>query len=313
MDILHTLGEVGLGSRLNRLSDLLMKEIQGIYKSQNVDFDPYLFPAFHAIANLELSTNTELCEALFTSQPAVTQTINKLLSKGLIAQQIDPVDKRKKVIRLSKKGEQLHQDLQPLWNIFDASVKEFTILPADSLLQHLTLFETSIKNGDFKQSIMEKINSEKGITIVPFKNQHATPFYDLNIEWLETYFYVEDYDREVLSQPLKFIIEPGGHIFSAIENNKVLGTVALLKRDEGVFELSKMAVLSNQRGKRIGQQLMQYCIDYAREHNFKGLYLYSNTVLENAIHIYRKFGFQEVPIPEDNPYKRSNIRMVFPL
>ena len=151
------------------------------------------------------------------------------------------------------------------------------------------------------------------ITIVPFQEAYAKAFYDLNIEWLETHFYVEDYDKEVLSKPEHHILAPGGHIFFAVENNNVLGTVALLHRGDGVFELTKMAVLPSERGRGIGKQLMQYCLDFAKTNSFSGLYLYSNTLLENAIHIYRKFGFVEVPIPEDNPYDRSNIKMDFPL
>lgn len=147
--------------------------------------------------------------------------------------------------------------------------------------------------------------------IVPFHSSFSQAFYDLNIEWLETYFYVEPYDREVLSKPEKHIIQPGGHIFSIIKDEEVLGTVALLKRGEGVFELTKMAVLPSQRGKNIGQQLIAYCLKFAKDNHFKELYLYSNTLLENAIYIYRKVGFIEVPIPEDNPYKRSNIKMIY--
>ncbi|HBY69307.1 MAG TPA: GNAT family N-acetyltransferase [Flavobacteriaceae bacterium] len=149
--------------------------------------------------------------------------------------------------------------------------------------------------------------------IISYEPQYGQDFYELNVEWLEAYFYVEDFDREVLSKPEKYILNPGGHIFFAIENNIILGTVALLKKEEGAFELTKMAVLPNQRGKKIGQKLMQYCIDFAKENNFKQLFLYSNTKLENAIYIYRKFGFLEVEQEPDVPYERSNIKMVFPL
>lgn len=151
------------------------------------------------------------------------------------------------------------------------------------------------------------------IRIVPFQSAYAKAFYDLNIEWLETHFYVEDYDREVLSKPKHYILEPGGHIFFAVEDDKVLGAVALLHRGEGVFELTKMAVLPSERGQGIGKQLMQYCLDFAKSARFNGLYLYSNTLLANAIHIYRKYGFVEVTIPKDNPYNRSNIKMDYPL
>jgi GNAT superfamily N-acetyltransferase len=147
------------------------------------------------------------------------------------------------------------------------------------------------------------------IEIVPFHPGYAQAFYDLNIEWLETHFYVEDFDKEVLSKPQRYILDRGGHIFFAIENDTVLGTVALMPNNEDFFELTKMAVLPQVRGMKIGQQLMQYCIDFAKDHKFD-LMLYSNTKLENAIYIYRKYGFIEIPVEANSPYKRSNIKMI---
>lgn len=149
--------------------------------------------------------------------------------------------------------------------------------------------------------------------IEAYKPEYAQAFKDLNIEWLETYFYVEPFDLEVLSNPDKYIINPGGHIFSVIENGQVLATVALLKMEGNVFELTKMAVLPTARGRNIGQQLMQHCIDFANLNAWSGLLLYSNTRLANAIHIYRKYGFKEVALNKDNPYKRSDIKMFLKL
>lgn len=147
------------------------------------------------------------------------------------------------------------------------------------------------------------------LKIVPFEKKYKKAFYDLNIEWLETYFYVEDFDKEVLGNPEKYIIDRDGHIFFAVVENKVLGTVALMKAEDGVFELTKMAVLPKERGKKIGQHLMQYCIDFGKLHAMKKLFLYSNTKLENAIYIYRKWGFKEIPVEANSPYERSNIKM----
>ena len=78
---------------------------------------------------------------------------------------------------------------------------------------------------------------------------------------------------------------------------------------ERVFELTKMAVAPRHQGNKIGQQLMQYCIDFAVINKFDALVIYSNTLLENAIYIYRKYGFIEIPVEEKSPYKRCNIKM----
>ena len=152
------------------------------------------------------------------------------------------------------------------------------------------------------------------IEIIQYDAKYKQYFYDYNIEWLETFFYVEAYDKEVLSKPEVYIIDKGGHIFFAKNDETILGTVALMPTNKkGIFELTKMAVLPEARGKKIGQKLLQHCIDFAIEHQLKALLLYSNTKLENAIYLYRKYGFIELELEKDNPYNRADIKMLLRL
>ena len=154
-------------------------------------------------------------------------------------------------------------------------------------------------------NVMEQLK----VNIIAFDEQYAADFTKLNFEWLEKYFYIEDYDREVLTQPQKYILNDGGQIFFALIDGKVVGTVALIKRGVGVFELSKMAVTEDYKGMRIGQKLMYACIDYAGQQGMERLFLDSNRKLVPAITLYHKVGFKEIPVPEDTPYERCNIRM----
>lgn len=151
------------------------------------------------------------------------------------------------------------------------------------------------------------------IEIIPFREIYSRDFKKLNIEWLEKYFWVEPHDEEVLGNPEKYIINPGGAIFFVKEGENIIGTVALMKMEEGVFELTKMAVTPSAQGKSIGQKLMTHTLDFAKKQGWKELIIYSNRKLENAIYIYRKFGFEEIPLGENNPYARGDIKMKFPL
>ena len=148
------------------------------------------------------------------------------------------------------------------------------------------------------------------IEICSFKKEYSKHFYDLNIEWLKTYFYVEPYDEEVLSNPEKHIINKGGYIFFAKLNDDLVGTVALMEMDiENTFELTKMAVSPEHRGHKIGQKLMLHCINFSKRNNIQSLILYSSRKLENAIYIYKKYGFIEIPVEDDCHYKRCDIKM----
>lgn len=152
---------------------------------------------------------------------------------------------------------------------------------------------------------MERIK----VDICLFEDQYANDFAELNFEWLRKYFYIEEYDEKVLRNPRKFILNDGGQILFAKVGDQVVGTVALIKREEGVFELSKMAVTEDFKGLRIGQKLMYACIDYAGRTGANRVFLDSNRKLTPAITLYNKVGFREIPVPTDTPYERCNIRM----
>ena len=150
------------------------------------------------------------------------------------------------------------------------------------------------------------------INIINFQDNFEKDFYDLNIEWLEYFFQVEEYDYEVLSNSKKYIINKGGKIFFAESAGNIIGTVALMPtKNKLVFELTKMAVKPEYRNKGIGKKLLKKCIDYSKTNNHSSIILYSNKKLNNAIHLYRNFGFKEIKMEKKSPYLRANIKMVW--
>lgn len=147
------------------------------------------------------------------------------------------------------------------------------------------------------------------ISFRKFTSTDAKDFKALNIEWLETYFVVEAIDELVLSNPQTEIIDKGGFVFMAYIDGQTVGTFAYIKKGEGIYEFSKMAVSPALRGQGIGNQMMQFAIRFAEQHHWDKILLYSNTILENSIHLYRKYGFQEVPMEKNVIYSRGNIKM----
>lgn len=147
------------------------------------------------------------------------------------------------------------------------------------------------------------------VIIESYREEWADDFKDLNIAWLEKYFIPECYDVDVLSNPHKYILDKGGDIYFVVDNGNPVGTVALMYNQQNELELTKMAVDESHQGKGYGNLLMQHCIEQAKEKGEKELILYSNTKLTPAITMYRKFGFEEVPVGATE-YERCNIKMV---
>lgn len=146
------------------------------------------------------------------------------------------------------------------------------------------------------------------IEIISFKEELSEHFTELNLAWLKKYFVVEEIDNRMLSDPQKYIIDKDGFIFFAVIDKNVRGTFALIKVDEHVYELSKMAVDPAFQGKKIGNEMLKFCIEEAKKLHATKLILYSNTKLQPAIHLYRKFGFKETKI-DNTEYERANIKM----
>jgi ribosomal protein S18 acetylase RimI-like enzyme len=74
-----------------------------------------------------------------------------------------------------------------------------------------------------------------------------------------------------------------------------------------------MAISPAYQGLKIGQQLIEYCINFAKDQQWKTITLYSNRKLVPAINLYNKVGFVEVPLEEDVHYERANIKMLLDL
>jgi ribosomal protein S18 acetylase RimI-like enzyme len=146
------------------------------------------------------------------------------------------------------------------------------------------------------------------VEIIPFSIELKEPIKTLNLEWLHKYFKVEPKDERVLSDPQGEIIDKGGMIFYARYNDKIIGTVSLLKIDATTFELTKMAVSDGNQGLGVGKKLMTHCLTIAKEKGISTLILYSNRILKPAIHLYESFGFVEIPV-EKGTYERADIKM----
>lgn len=135
----------------------------------------------------------------------------------------------------------------------------------------------------------------------------AEIFAALNLEWLHEFFYVEEEDKRLLTNPFANIILKGGHIFCARRGSRVLGVCGLIKLDGEAYEIGKMAVDKAFRGQGIARLLMEAAIDRATRLGAQKILICTSSKLENAIRIYRGFGFIDSDDPRHHRYDRSDV------
>ena len=147
------------------------------------------------------------------------------------------------------------------------------------------------------------------IEIIDYEPRYQPDFFDLNKRWIEKDFLLEETDLNVLGHPEEYIINKGGYILFARLENKIVGTCALRKTSELVYELTKMAVDENYRGRKIGELLCNATIAKAKQLGATKVELYSNRITSAiAVKMYLKLGFKEVYLTP-GIYKRANIKM----
>ena len=144
--------------------------------------------------------------------------------------------------------------------------------------------------------------------IIENSQAHLPEFIRLNEAWISKYFSLEEADKKLAANPGK-VIEQGGYVFCLVSQNEVLGVCALFLEEDGVFELARMAVSPAHQGKGYGNRLIEHSLAKLAEINAEKVYLVSNTKLEAAINLYKKYAFQTVWEGPHPIYSRANIVM----
>lgn len=150
------------------------------------------------------------------------------------------------------------------------------------------------------------------VDILLYKDEYCDDLRRLSYEWLEKYVSVEPEDERILNNPKEVILDNGGHIFFAKCEEEIVGTVSLIRVDENTYELAKLAVTERFQGFKIGNKLMEKCIQVANEEKTKEIILYTNHKLVSAIKLYEKYGFKHIPLI-NNKYLESDLKMVLEL
>ncbi|WP_145945721.1 GNAT family N-acetyltransferase [Paenibacillus sp. Y412MC10] len=157
---------------------------------------------------------------------------------------------------------------------------------------------------------------ETVLTITSMKTpDEARAFKTLNEEWIALLFTIEEEDRVILNNPVENIVNKGGDVLIARDGDSIIGCVALVPKGAGVFELSKMSVTPESRGRGYGRIIIHAAINRARGLGATKLFLGSSTKLPNAVHLYESVGFKHVPVRQIGPmpYVRADVFMEFEL
>ncbi|TQV88058.1 bifunctional helix-turn-helix transcriptional regulator/GNAT family N-acetyltransferase [Aliikangiella coralliicola] len=316
IDFLDELGEVALGSRLKRLSERLLNDANKVYMHAGHETQPKWFTLLSLLHQRQKVTVVDAAELLGLTQPAISHFCKELVAKGLVLSLPCEDDSRRRVMSLTTQGVSLVEEIQPMCHSVELAAKQLCAEAGENFFESLKALEKAFERRSLFQryvEIMENPDVNSEVEIVDFTPALAGYFKSINNEWIVDMFELESSDREILDNPQKVVIEPGGKIYFAKHPTLgIVGTCALLKQGPGRFELTKMGVLKSARGLKVGEVLLEHVIKQADQMSVNNLYLLTNRKCQAAIHLYEKLGFEhDVEIMENygKKYQRCDVAM----
>jgi ribosomal protein S18 acetylase RimI-like enzyme len=312
MDMIKELKGLALGSRMKRLLDRMNRDISGTYRSLGLDFEARWFSVFYLLKEEAPLTVTGIANRLGFSHPAVIKIAREMGRKGLLLSSQDKTDRRKRLLRLSRKGKETADRLSPVWEDIRSVIQELLDGADHHLLLAIEGMEHQLDEKELSERLFERMKPHlpEDIEILDYQPAYKKKFASLNEAWLKKHFRKDPHDRDLLADPYKKIIRPGGAVLFARLRGRIVGTCALLKHAENVFELSKMAVSEEARRRLVGTRLTLAVIEKAEAMGARALYLETHPSFVSARRLYEGLGFREVassPLPVR--YRRRRLVM----
>jgi DNA-binding MarR family transcriptional regulator len=312
MEFFDTVGKMALGSRLRLLTEKITEDASHIYELYDVDLQPKWFPVFYVLSKGETKTITAIAKEIGHSHPSVSKIISEMSKKGFVKEKKDKTDGRRNMVSLSAKGKEVTDKIGDQYTDVNNAIEEISQSTRNDLWKAIEEWEFLLEQKSLLRRVQEqkKIRESEKVQIVDYTPAYQQAFKDLNVEWISTYFAMEEADYKALDNPQGYVLDNGGHIFVALYEGTPVGVCALLKMNdpEYDYELAKMAVSPKAQGKNIGWLLGNAILQKAKALGAKKVYLESNTILKPAINLYHKLGFKKV-VGHATPYERCNIQM----
>lgn len=177
-----------------------------------------------------------------------------------------------------------------------------------AILRHLSEGERR-QLSQALDSIIDLLKRERtSMKIVPYDPKYKQDFIELNKMWISELFTMEGEDEKELGG-IETYIDRGGQIFFALDGQEnVMACCMIGPREDGDWEIMKFAAKGMYTGTGAGSACLKACIDYAREKQVQKIIIVSNRKCAQAVHLYRKFGFVEIPVDKAKfPFERADI------
>ncbi|MBL1222509.1 MarR family transcriptional regulator [Chryseobacterium sp. L7] len=159
-DFIKELGYKALDSRLKRISDRMSHDVRKFYKEQNIDVEPNWYLVFMLLQKNKEMSIIDIAEPLGYSHPSVVAIVKKMAEKNYLHIRKDSTDKRKQMVSLTEKAQNMLPQLEQIWDSCENAILQ-VLSDELGILAYLDGIDSQLKNESFhdrfKKQYLKKI------------------------------------------------------------------------------------------------------------------------------------------------------------
>jgi DNA-binding MarR family transcriptional regulator/GNAT superfamily N-acetyltransferase len=239
------------------------------------------------IAHRDNLTASTLCRELGLDPGYLSRILARLEQQGLIDKVRSQNDARQQLLRLTPKGQDAFALLDKRSRDEVAEMlNDLGEADQQRLLKAMQTIESILDKG-FKFSEPFVLRTHEPGDMGWVTHRHGV-LYSQEYGWDETF---EALVAEIVAGFIKNYNSARERCWIAEMGSEIAGSVFVVQASETVAKLRLLLVEPKARGLGLGTRLVEECIRFARRVGYQKLTLWTNSVLVEARHIYRKTGF----------------------
>jgi DNA-binding MarR family transcriptional regulator/GNAT superfamily N-acetyltransferase len=252
------------------------------------------------IANCNPLTSTDLSRNLGLDAGYLSRVLTRLEEQGLINKEPSNTDRRQRILSLTSGGKQAFSILnKSSYDEIGALLRTLSEVEQQQLIHAMETI----------QGLLEQKKKERNLEPY-FLRQHQPGDMGMIVHkhgalyWKE-YGWDEHFEALVAQITADFIdnFNPKRErCWIAEMDGEVVGSIFAVEESEEVAKLRLLLVDPKARGLGLGSRLVDECIKFSRHTGYKKLVLWTNSVLVEARHIYKKKGFELVAAENHHSY-----------
>jgi DNA-binding MarR family transcriptional regulator/N-acetylglutamate synthase-like GNAT family acetyltransferase len=236
-------------------------------------------------------TASDLTKELGLDAGYLSRVLTTLEQQGIIEKVRSDQDARQRILHLTSKGEEAfallnkrsHEEVAELLN-------ELSERDQQRLINAMQTIEGLLEHKGLKYSepyfLRQHAPGDMGWVV----HKHGV-LYSKEYGWDERF---EALISQIVADFINNYKPNKERCWIAELDGEVVGSVFVVQHSETVAKLRLLIVDPKARGLGLGTKLVEECIRFAKRAGYKKLVLWTNSVLKEARHIYKKTGFELV-------------------